>query len=422
MSTQTMTYADSVLKDVYAGPVIEQLNYKTYMIDMIERETQFQMDARGRKAIVPVHAGRNRGRGARAEGGVLPVAGRQTWDDAQIRINYFYQGIELTDASIEASKSNDGAFVNLLDAEVKGATADMKKDVQRQIWGPGNGMLTGIRASATTQSTLPVDSLQYIHVGDPVDVLRKTDGSTSLTGSGRTVVALSTTGPTVTLDSTAGGTVDTAWGIYLAGSRGQEMKSMQEIVAANRELFGINSATAGLEFWNGQVLDVGASAAAPALAGENAFEKIADKVGATGQGETQVYISNRGVRRNLADSFQSTKRFTNREAVQIHGGYSGIMIASGNGEVPLVIDDDAPFAEAYAIDRDALRWYQQTTPGFLEDPKSGQILHLKDGSSAGTKEATWQGWLRWYASLASVAPNRLGKLRYCADDTPGITA
>ena len=132
-------------------------------------------------------------------------------------------------------------------------------------------------------------------------------------------------------------------------------------------------------------------------------------------------MTTRGIRRNLADSFQSTKRFTNREAVQIHGGFSAIMVSAGAGEVPVIIDDDCPKQNVFAIDKEALRWYQQTTPGFLADPKSGQIMHLKTSGSSGQRVATWQGWLRWYASLATVAPNRLGRLRFCTDEVAGIT-
>lgn len=422
MATQTLASADAILKDVYEGPVIEQLNYKTYMIDQIERETQFQMTARGRQAVLAAHTGRNRGRGARGDAGDLPNAGVQKWTDIFVPINYFYQGIELSDASIEATKSNDGAFVSLLDAEVKGATQDMKKDVNRQIWGPGNGKLA--TCVSTAGSVITVDSIQYLKVGDPVDVVLLADGTASTAGgTGLVVTALNAATPSVTVSGTLGGTPGATYGVYLAGSYGNEMKSLQEIVEVDRDIFGVDSSTAGNEWWNAQVIEVGADAANPAVAGETSFELIADKVGETGQGETESYVTTRGIRRRLADTFQSTKRFTNREAVQIHGGYSAIMVASGSGERPVIIDDDCPKGNVFALDKSALRWYQQTTPGFLADPKSGQILHLKNSASSGVdKQAVWQGWMRWYASLATTAPNRLGRLKFCTDDAPGVTA
>jgi hypothetical protein len=417
---QTLTSADAILKDVYEGPVIEQLNYKTYMIDQIERETQFQMTARGRKAILAAHVGRNRGRGARGDGGTLPVAGEQKWEDIQVPINYFYQGIELTDASIEATKSNDGAFVSLLDAEVKGATQDMKKDVNRQVWGPGNGILATCVSAASAVVT--VDSVQYCKIGDPVAVLVTATGATTAGVTPTTISAINPATPSITLAAAPAtpASINGTYSVYLLGSRNLEMTSMQQICSTSRTLFGVNSATAGNEWWNSQVINVGSSAAAPAIAGETAFELIADRVGETGQGETESYVTTRGIRRRLADTFQSTKRFTNREAVQIHGGYSAIMVASGSGERPVVVDDDCPKQNVFALDKSALRWYQQTTPGFLADPKSGQILHLKTTGSSGGRDAVWQGWMRWYASLASTAPNRLGRLQFCTDDAPSV--
>src|SRR5262245_60110863 len=118
MATQTLSAADAILKDYYVGPVIEQLNYKTYLLDQIERDTD-HIDHTGRRAIVPVHTGRNRGRGSRGDAGTLPTAGVQAWADAIIPIRYHYTGIEVSDGAIEASTSNEGAFLNVLDAETK---------------------------------------------------------------------------------------------------------------------------------------------------------------------------------------------------------------------------------------------------------------------------------------------------------------
>jgi hypothetical protein len=58
MATQTLATADAILKDLYRGPIIEQLNYKTYMLDMIERDGD-SVDFTGRRAIFPVHSAPN---------------------------------------------------------------------------------------------------------------------------------------------------------------------------------------------------------------------------------------------------------------------------------------------------------------------------------------------------------------------------
>lgn len=407
MATQTLATADAILKDLYVGPVVEQINQKTYMIDQIERDSD-QIDFSGRRAIVPVHTDRNRGRGSTGDNANLPVAGAQEWQDAIIPIRYHYQGMELTDPAIEAAKSNEGAFVNLLEAETKGVAQDMKKDINRQVYGVGTGLLAGVRANSTA-TTVEVDQgIQYIGVGDPVDVLVQATGAVTNGVAGTTVTARSANSatPNITIADALAGTAGTTYGVYLTGSYGNEMDGLRNIIDASRTLHSINSASAGNEFWNGQELDVNNN-----IATESVFEQLSDQVGANGNGEVQAWVTTRGIRRRLADTYQSQKRFNDAQAVRIHGGYTAIMV----NEMPVVFDDDAPKGFAFGINRDSLRWFELQGPGWLEQ-KDGGVFHLKDSSTAGRKMNVWQAWFRWYAALGCVAPNRNGKLYNCADD------
>ena len=49
MATQTLALADAILKDLYVGPIVEQLNNKTYLLDQIERDTD-HVDQRSAKS------------------------------------------------------------------------------------------------------------------------------------------------------------------------------------------------------------------------------------------------------------------------------------------------------------------------------------------------------------------------------------
>lgn len=427
MATDNLTTADAILKDDYIGPVVKQLNNKTYMIDQIERETPETVDFTGRRAIWPVEKSRNRGRGSRGDAGTLPNAGGTTELDAMIVTRDNYEGVELSHNVILQSQSNQGAFVNRLTQQVQAASDFMRKDMNRQVFGDGTGLLASISATATTTNALTADSIQYLHVGDPVDILRRTDGTDvpTTTGIGRSIVAVDATAKTFQLDAAVGGTVATTYGVYVAGNRNNEMDGLRNIVSTARTLHTINSATAGNEFWNGNVRNVGTQAGSEQTAGETSFELIADDVGVTGQAETEVFVTTRGIRRRLADTFQSQKRFTDAQAVQIHGGYSAVMVASGQGEVPVVIDDDCPKNYAFAINKEAFRWFVLGGPDWLGTPRgqSGEgVWHLKDSSTSGQKVAVYQAWLFWYCALGCVAPNRNGVLKFCSDDTPVVTA
>jgi hypothetical protein len=414
MAGQTLAAADAILKDLYVGPIVEQLNQKTYMLDQIERDSD-HVDLTGRRAIVPLHTGRNRGRGGRGAGGTLPNAGRQSYQDAIIKITYQYSGIEVDDAAITASTSNEGAFINILDGETKGCANDLKKDMNRQIFGTGDGLLATLTAETASGKTLTVDSVQYLQVGDPVDLVVKSTGATTNGVLATTIVARSASAKTVELGSAVAGAVSTTYGLYIAGDRSNEINGLRNIIAKNRTLHEINSETAGNEFWNGNTRKAGASATETAVAGETLFEQLADDVGFSGQGEVEVFLTSRGIRRRLADTYQSQKRFNDAQAVNVHGGYSAIMV----NEIPVIADDDCPRTWAFGLNKESFRWFQQAPPGWMEGPAgNGSLFTLKDGATTGTKVATWQAWFKWYVNLGNVAPNRNGAIEFCTDDNP----
>jgi len=413
MAGQTLANADAILKDLYVGPVVEQLNQKTYTLDQIERDSD-HIDLTGRRAIVPLHTGRNRGRGGRGAGGTLPAAGRQSYADAIIKITYQYSGIEIEDAAIEASTSNEGAFLSILKAETEGCAQDLKKDMQRQIFGEGTGLLATMKATAEETKTLELDSVQYIAVGDPVDVLVKATGEKS-EGVEAVTVLKRTGGATKTVElSEKVKKATTSYGVYIAGDRSNETNGLRNIIAKNRTLHEINSETAGNEYWNGAVREAGKSDTETSVCGESTFEQLADDVGFSGQGEIGVFLTTRGIRRRLADTYQSQKRFNDAQAVTVHGGYSAIMV----NEIPVIADDDAPKRRVFGLNKDSMRWFEQAPPGWMDGPAgfNGTMFTLADGATAGSKKAIWQAWFKWYVNLGCIAPNRNGVILYCTDD------
>lgn len=407
MATLTLAAADAILKDLYVGPIVEQLNYKTYMLDQIERDSD-SIDHTGRRAIIPVHANRNRGRGSRGDNANLPIAGYNQDVDAIVPIRYHYYAMEVSDPTVTGTRSSEGAFVNVLDRETKGIARDMRKDMNRQVYGDGTGLLASVRANSTTTLVL-VDTVQYIGVGDRVDVLVRSTGAATAGVQSAVVTARDTTAgaQTITIDTALAGTADTTYGVYIAGSRSNEMDGLRNIISSGRTLHSINSSTAGYEFWSAQSLSASSN-----VAGETLFERLADNVGAGGNGEIDVFVTSRGIRRRLADTYQSQKRFNDARAVNIHGGYTAIFV----NEIPVISDDDAPKGYIFGINKDSFRWFEQTTPGWMES-RDGTIFHLKDGSTSGTKMNVWQAWFRWYVALGNVAPNRNGVITAADDDS-----
>lgn len=412
MATQTLAAADAILKDYYVGPIVEQLNKKTFLLDQIERDSE-HVDFTGRRAVVPLHTNRNRGRGSRGDGGTLPGAGVQSYLDAIIHMRYHYSGIEVTDAAIKSSQSNEGAFVSILDSESKGCAEDLRKDLNRQAFGTGDGLLATVAAEAKATKTIEVDSIQYLYVGDPVSIIVKSSGETG-EGVAETTITKRIGSEKKVEVANEVTKVGTTYGFYLVGSRNNESDGLRNIAGTkSRTLHEVNSETAGNEFWNPRVIEVGTSASATATAGETSFEELAEQTALSGQGEAEVFLTSYGIRRRLADTYQSQKRFNDTQAVDVHGGYSAIMV----NEIPVIADADCPRTWAFGLNKESYRWYELSSPGWMEQGGGG-IFHLKNGTTAGTKVASWQAFFSWYAALGCVAPARNGALKFCADATP----
>ena len=407
MAVGTLATADAILKDIYRGPVIEQLNYKTYMLDMIERDSD-HIDLTGRRAIIPVESAGNESPTSMPDSGTLATPQIDLEQDAIVAIKYHDGGLSLSDALIkQATGNNAGAFVNKLERSTKKLADSMRKNINRQVFGTGvAGTMAVLTSSPAASTTFTVDTTLYLRVGQVIDVLNISTGAAG--GAGRVISAINRTTKTVTVDVATTATT-TTFGVFKEGAWGNELEGgLRNATGTSRTMHSINSATAGNEFWNGN-----RQAASSAIAGESLFEQLADAVGANGQGEIEVFLTTRGIRRRLADTYQSTKRFNDARAVEIHGGYTAIFV----NEIPVVIDDDVPKGWVFGLQKDAFLWAQIEDPDWLTDPKTGLAWHLAMGATLGKRKAAWEAWFVWYAALACVAPNRLGAIPDAQDDS-----
>lgn len=416
MAYQTLQTADAVLKDLYVGPIIEQINLKTYMLDQIDRDSD-HVDFTGRRAIVPLHTLGNRKRGSIPDGGTLPVPGIQSYQDAIVGIKYHAQGLSLTDQAIKQAGKNEGAFVNLLDEETKRLAQDFKKDINRQVFGDGTGVLAAVTAGGVGINTVTVDSTQYLQIGDPVDVLvRTTGGNGAATGStnlNRTIIGINRTTKVVTLDAVITGTTDNTFGVYIAGNSfsnagaiaSYEMDGLRNITAQTGVLHGLDRAVN--PYFGGKDQD-----AAAAVAGEALYAQLADDIGAGGNGDVDVFLTSRGMRRRLANTYQSQKRFNDAKAVEIHAGYTAIFV----NEIPVIADDDVPKGWAFALSKDAFKWFEVDKPDWLRS-EDGTVWQMGVSATGSGRRTTWEAWWTWYAALGCLAPNRTGRIRNGQDDS-----
>jgi hypothetical protein len=401
-TTSNTTTQAALLKELYTLPPVRVLNDKSFLHDKLQKE-QAQMDYSGKQVRFPVTVQRALGRGARLDGGELPVSIAEVDVEATATMAFNYYALEWTEALEEVSKSKEGSFENAVARKMKNVATDMAKELNRQWYNADGKGVLATSTTTTTSATQTVSSVQYIHVGDVLDQFPS--GSDTATSTGKVVQSISDANSTVTFTTSVTGTTGDRW--VITGSLNSEIPAgLRAITAAGRTLHGINSST--YPMWDGENLSISS-----VVAGESYFEQLSDNIGENGRGDMDTYLTTRGIRRRLADEFASQRRYLNESSLNIKAGYRTLEV---NGH-ECVIDDDCPKGFVFGISRDALKLMQLTKPGFLESSETnGAVIELKDSTTAGRKVAAWQAWYRYHVTMVCTDPGRTGRIPDAEDD------
>jgi hypothetical protein len=424
---QTTANADAVLKDYYLTPIREQLNQRSVLMFAADDENPeglpntskgekipFKGIAReseglefaGRQWVLPAHMSRNEGVGAISEGGTLPTAGQQGWTDLKDTLRHNLGVIRLTRYAIKLSERSPGAFLRLLEAETKGAVNDIRKDVGRQAYGNKTGQLAAVTATGANQVT--VDTVQYSRVGMFIDLIDVTNDS--VFASNRTITAIDQVNKIITY-SGASVVATTNHRLCRTGSWKKEINGLGNLIGntANGDtaiIHNVDPTAAANLWWNSAVQDGGGNAFS-----EDLGQQVVDRVGVAGNGEVEMIISTRGVRRRYANSLKSMKRFNDAESVTLHGGFKALMF----NEMPFIFDDDCPRGNMFMLNFEAMMWAY--LPG--SDGKGNWNWVDDDGavlSRATDRTDAFEAYLAADHDLATVARNRLGKIKNLQDD------
>ncbi len=142
---------DEALKTFYLPAVQETLNNDTILANIVEVDEE---SVSGKNATINCHYGRSKGTFARADGGAFGDGDYQKYKTATVPMKYQYGRIVVSGPTIAATRDEKGAYVKALDSEIRGIVKDVKKEVNRQVWGCGYGTLARWRDGTGTAITL----------------------------------------------------------------------------------------------------------------------------------------------------------------------------------------------------------------------------------------------------------------------------
>jgi len=368
--------ASDVLKVRYIGPIREQINQKTVLLSRLEKEDGF-VDTSGKTFTVPIHTGRNISAGSsRTDGGTLPTAGVQQYKTAVIPNAYVYTTIKVTGPTIRATRDSAGAFVRAIDSETRGATKDMKREVNRMFNGDGTGALAYWTSADNTSGT-DVDDKQgtnFVHLPKAgtitCDLIDASDHSTKV---GDSIVitrgASTTTTTAVTWAGTVTGSADEDY-LVKEDTLGNEIMGLRGIVSASNPpllsggLHGL--AVASNAYWTAQSfgnsgtkrdldLDI-MQAPLDAIAMESDFD----------ESDVSFLLANYAIRAKYVSLLQADKRFVN--TMTLDGGFTAVEF---NGK-PMILDSQADRGRIYYIVGESLRIFRTSDFDWMD--QDGAVL------------------------------------------------
>jgi len=401
----TLTTFTNLLKVRYLPPIREQLNNATILMSRIMKDSS-TVSISGKTFTVPLHTSGNRTAGSgRAEGGTLPTAGSQGFEQAIVPCKYIYSGISVTGPVIAATRDNVGSMAQVLSTEIDGCVRDMKKSMNRQLHSDGRDALAYCTATNDT-SPIYIDDGQgnnfvLLQAGATTcDIIATADNTTKRADSVAFTLAGSASAGYNTTDSgTVSGAVDGDYYV-LEDTLGYQMMGIRGIIDdANPPLLsgGLHGLTvAANTWWVAQVeTNSGTNRALTLALMQKPLDSISSNSDYTEQ-DVKFILCSYGVRAKYVDQLIADKRHVN--TMQLDGGFTGIDF---NG-IPVVADPACRKNVMYYIVPETLRIFRMADFDWRD--KGGSMLVPSETTDV------YSATLFHYGDLGCVARNGNGLL------------
>ncbi len=376
MTLLSLALVQEALKEFYLEGLRYQLNDKAGLfLAQLERDDQ---SVEGKNIVMALRYGRHGGIGNRADDGDLPIPNSRKTKQAKWETKNIFARFQITDKTVKASRSNVGAFANLLETEISDCETDVKQDISRQTVGDGTGVLATI-TDVKTGTTVPVDTDMYLSEGMRVDIW-DTSGSVWL-NEGVTIEAVDDTTSPSTVTLSAIGTCANGDLIYVSGNKGLELTGLQAVFEAS-ELYGLNRTTypvlkAQRVNINGEVAEV-------------KIQKAIDDAERRAGAKINFLHCSYGVRRAYQNLLTLQKRIVN--TIQLKGGWSALAY----NDIPLAADKYIKAGKCFCLDLSDWKLYHMGDYEWLD--ADGAML-----SRVANKPA-WEATLVRYCDIGCQKP------------------
>jgi hypothetical protein len=375
-----------ILKTDYHGPIIDQLENTSAFLGRMERVT---VETGGNFYYEPLRTGRTSSIGARNDNAdeLLPKGSTPKYDSATFEPKALYATMRLTGKVIRASRSPTFAFVKAQVRDMEDTTKDMRKDVNRQLFGLGDAELCQVVSGTSnvvtvTSALYPTKPTKFLDVGMIVDVRVRTTGTIVTNGDSIEITAVNSANGTFTYVGTEF-TEATTQAIYREDNAEtgeiKEIPGLSAIVDDQdpNDILGTDYSVASTyggiaratnEFWQGQVINNGGVLRPFAL---SLIQEGIDDSEVNAGGEISLIETNHAIKR-VYGLQMATIKGADVDTMELDGGFKALKV---NG-VPMTWDVECPDHTIFLIDEDTFKLAVKGPWEWLEDGGGSVITRL----------------------------------------------
>ena len=377
----TLNSADSVLKSFYLDAISESLNYKANpFFAKLQRTAN---DIVGKDVRKVMRTGFNAGVGAGTETGDLPTARASEYRTFIAPLKNLYGTIEISDKALRSSASNEGAFVNILNEEMRALEKSAAMNFSRMLFGDGTGSLSNVKSVSGGVITVsaPENFVEGMYV--------RFDGAGDALSCCKVQEVNRATGE-ILIENTgwADSAISNGTKVYIAGtqSTGQELTGLKALFTTF-PLYGVDRDLPGM------YPQMETASTLTEVAMQKMIDTIDEKTGC----KVDFILCSWGVKRALIEYYKGIG--VRLPVMQLEGGYTALDF---NG-IPVVADRFCPKGTMYFLTSENFKIHQLCDWQWLE-AEDGKILKQVSG------KPVYQATLVKYAELVCENPAAQGRL------------
>lgn len=400
MATNLTTVAGA-LKRIQEGGMVRQQNLKHLSIDEIGKSSK-KYNAGGAGFYGAINDYGNEAGGAQNETESFRTIDNESYRQYVVSPKVIAWPINVSGLVAEAANSDDEAFVEVVMDAVEAAKERCLKDMNRQFFGYGSGLLCSPNgAPASNATSFSVDSAQYLRANMVIDIFT---ASTKTVDSIR-ISRVDKQANVVYLATSLGAALNTTCQVVKenirdsAASDGKEMMGLRGIVDDGTDVGTFqNLDSSTIDIWRSVRIDASSGNLTSDL-----LQRLIDDIEVLGGEDPDHIITHKKQRRKYLDLLVPQKRF---QEGKMDAGYTKL---SFNG-YDFALDNDCQVNALYALKKG--RIYKFEVSPLKMGGLDGSDTFLR-ASGTDTFEAYW----RTYCNFGTDKRNAHGKIVNLASPT-----